>query len=116
MFFDASCGPCTFWARLTAGLSRSGLRIYALDGPQADRDLRSISSELRFGYFHITESGKIWTGPDAMPAWVGLIGGKRVRAVAERVPPVNRFLRIAYNHVWEYRRTRGCAADSTAHA
>lgn len=113
MFFDASCGPCTFWARLTAGLSRAGVQIYALDDPEADRAFGSMSSETRYRYFHIVELGRTWTGPEAMPAWVGLVGGKGARAVAERAPPVNRFLRLAYNRFWEYRRTRGCAAEGT---
>jgi predicted DCC family thiol-disulfide oxidoreductase YuxK len=116
MFFDSSCGPCTFWARLTAGLSRSGLRVYPLDGPEADRALQSMSSATRYGYFHIVESGRTWTGPDAMPAWVGLVGGNRARLVAERAPPVNRLLRLFYNRMWEYRQSHGCAAEGIPHA
>ncbi|MGC2289970.1 MAG: DCC1-like thiol-disulfide oxidoreductase family protein [Thermoplasmata archaeon] len=115
MFFDANCGPCTFWARLSAGLSRSGLEVYALDGPEADGALRSMTPDRRYGYFHIEESGQMWTGPEAMPAWVGLLGGKGARSVAERAPPVNRFLRFAYNRFWEYRRTRGCATENPLH-
>lgn len=115
MFFDASCGPCTFWARLTAGLSRSGLEVYTLDGPEADRTFPTMAPERRYSYFHIVESGQTWTGPEAMPAWVGLVGGKGARTVAERAPPVNRLLRHAYNRFWEYRRTRGCAAEGVSH-
>jgi predicted DCC family thiol-disulfide oxidoreductase YuxK len=115
MFYDASCGPCTFWARLTAGLSHPQVEVYALDGPEADHAFSAMSPELRYSYFHIVESGRTWTGPDAMPAWVGLIGGKAARVVAEKTPPVNRLLRLAYNRFWEYRRTRGCAAEGTAH-
>jgi predicted DCC family thiol-disulfide oxidoreductase YuxK len=115
MFFDASCGPCTFWAHLTAGLSRSRVQVYALDAPEADRAFGSMSPELRYSYFHIVESDRTWTGPEAMPAWVGLVGGRSARAVAERAPPVNRLLRLAYNRFWEYRRTRGCAAEGTSH-
>jgi len=116
MFFDASCGPCTFWAHLTAGLSHSRLELHPLDGPEADRALQSISSEARYSYFHIVEPGKTWTGADAMPAWVGLVGGKRARSVAERASPVNRLLRLFYNSFWEYRRSRGCGAEGTPHA
>ena len=116
MFFDASCGPCTFFAHLTAGLSRSGIEVYPLDGPEADRALRSMSSETRYSYFHIVEPGKTWTGPDAMPAWVGLIGGNRARFVAENARPVNRLLRRFYHSFWEYRRARGCAAEGTSTA
>jgi len=116
MFFDASCGPCTFWAHLTAGLSPTGLGVFPLDGPEADRALQSMSSETRYGSFHIVESGKTWTGPDVMPVWIGLVGGNRARLVAERARPVNRFLRLFYNTFWEYRRSRGCGAGRTLHA
>ncbi len=111
MFFDAGCGPCTFFAHVTEGLSRSELGVYPLDGPEADRALLSMPPETRYGYFHIVEPGRTWTGPDAMPAWVGLVGGRRARWVAERSRPVNRLLRLFYDRFWEYRRSRGCAAE-----
>jgi len=113
MFFDASCGPCTFFAQLTAGLSRSGLELYPLDGPEADRALHAMPSEARYGSFHIVEAGRTWTGPDAMPAWVGLVGGPRARLMAETAPPVNRLIRRLYHSFWEYRRSRGCSADGS---
>jgi predicted DCC family thiol-disulfide oxidoreductase YuxK len=116
MFFDSSCGPCTFFARITAGLSRSGPEVYPLDGPEADRALQSMSSEARYSSFHIVEPGKTWTGPDAMPAWVGLVAGNRARWVAEKARPVNRLLRRFYDGFWEYRRSRGCAAEGAPHA
>ncbi len=87
--------------------------MHALDGPEADHALRFMLPELRYRYFHIVESGRTWTGPDALPVWVGLLGGKRARTVAEKIPPVNRFLRLTYNRFWEYRQTRGCAAEGT---
>jgi hypothetical protein len=116
MFFDADCGPCTFFARITAGLSHSGVEVYSLDGPEADRALGSMRPDLRYSYFHILEAGRTWTGPDAMPTWVGLMGGRSARAVAERAPPVNRLLRLVYNRFWEHRRTRGCAVEGTSPA
>jgi predicted DCC family thiol-disulfide oxidoreductase YuxK len=115
MFFDASCGPCTFWARFTSGLSRSGVGVYALDGPEADRALPTMAFETRYSYFHIVESGHTWTGPDAMPAWVGLVAGNGARTVAEKAPPVNYLLRAFYRRFWEYRRARGCAAEGASH-
>jgi hypothetical protein len=71
MYFDANCGPCTLFAHLTAGLSRSHLDLYPLDGPEADRALGSMSPETRYGAFHIVEPGNTWTGPDAMPPGSG---------------------------------------------
>jgi predicted DCC family thiol-disulfide oxidoreductase YuxK len=114
MFFDASCGPCTFWARISAGLSRGLLEIHPLDGPEADRALAALSSDLRYGSFHIVEPGGTWSGPDAMPAWIGLMGGRSARRVAERSPPVNRLLRSLYNRFWEYRREKGCASAAAS--
>jgi len=111
MYFDASCGPCTFFAQVTAGLSRSNLGVHPLDSPEADRALRFLSSEARYSYFHIVEPGRVWTGPDAMGAWVGLLAGARARRVAEGARPVNRFLRGFYGMFWEYRRSHGCAAE-----
>jgi hypothetical protein len=112
MFFDAGCGPCTFFARVTVGLSRSRVETHPLDGPDADRALGSMSADLRYGYFHIVEPGMTRTGRDAMPAWVGLIGGPRLQRLAERAPPVNDLLRFAYDRFWGYRRSRGCAAEA----
>jgi predicted DCC family thiol-disulfide oxidoreductase YuxK len=114
MYFDAGCGPCTFWARLTAGITRTPLEVYSLDSPEADRAFSGMSTDRRYGYFHIVEAGTTWTGPEAMPVWVGLVAGRSVRSVAERAPPVNRLLRRVYNRFWEYRRSRGCAAEGTA--
>jgi len=114
LFYDARCGPCSFFARMTAGLSRAPLAVYPLDSPEADRALGSLPTEARYGSFHILEPGRVWTGPDAMPAWAGIIGGDRARRVAERARPVNRLLRRGYALVWEYRRARGCAADRLA--
>lgn len=116
MFFDASCGPCTFWPQLTAGVARSPLELFPLDGPEAKRVLAPLPSEIRNGYFHIVESGKTWTGVDAMPAWVGLVGGRIARRVAEKAGPVNRLLRLFYHRAWEYRRSRGCAAEGSSNA
>jgi hypothetical protein len=116
MFFDAGCGPCTFFAHVTAGLSRSNLEVHPLDGPEADRALQSLTPDTRYRYFHIVEPGRTWTGPDAMPAWVGLIGGKHARLIAEKAPPVSRLLRHLYDGFWEYRQTRGCAAERTRRA
>ena len=114
MFFDADCGPCRFWARLTVGLSRSGLRVFPLDGSEADRALRTMSTGTRYRSFHIVEPGRTWTGPDAMPAWVGLVGGSRARLLAERAPPVKRLLRRFYTTLWAYRQAHGCAAARPA--
>lgn len=116
MYFDAGCGPCTFWAHLTRGLRPGRLDAFALDSPEADHTLVGLPPEIRHDYFHILEGGRLWTGPDAMPVWVGLFWGPSARRIAERVGPLDHSLRFVYNLFWEYRRTRGCAADSISHA
>jgi hypothetical protein len=116
MFFDSGCGPCTFFAQITAAFSRSPVGVHPLDGPDADHALQAMTPQTRFGYFHIVEPGRIWTGPDAMPAWVGLIGGRSARRVVERSAPIDRLLRWIYNDFWEYRRSHGCAAGDTRRA
>lgn len=116
LFFDAHCRPCTFWARLTSGLSRSELAVFPLDSPEADRALGSMTPSRRYAYFHIVEAGKTVTGPDALPVWVGLLGGATARALVEKVPPVDRLLRQTYDRFWEYRRTRGCDTGDARNA
>jgi predicted DCC family thiol-disulfide oxidoreductase YuxK len=112
MFFDAHCGPCTFFARVTAGLSRTTVSVLPLDGPEADRVLGRMPDEVRFRSFHIVENGRTLSGPEAMPAWVGLVGGRSWRRVVERARPVRGLLRSGYLRAWEHRKALGCAAEA----
>lgn len=112
LFVDGQCGPCMFFARVTAGLARVPVAVHTLDGREADRRLAELPEPTRYGYFHLVEHGRIRSGPDAMPAWVGLFGGPTAERVAEHARPVDRLLRSVYNRFWEHRRVRGCAAQS----
>ncbi len=114
LYFDARCGPCTFFARATRGLSRSPLPILPLDGPEADRTLGGMASDLRFGSFHIVEGGRTVSGPGAMPTWIGLIAGRPGLRIAKRTPPVEWLLRSAYLRLWTYRGRHGCSAPPSS--
>jgi len=112
VFFDAGCGPCRFFARVTEALSRSGVATHPLDGPEADLALDGMPLDSRFASFHLVEGGRTLSGADAMPAWVGLVGGPTWRRVAEQVTPVRGLLRSIYLRLWEYRRSHGCVAGT----
>lgn len=110
LFFDARCGPCTFFARVTRGLCRRPIQILPLDGPEADRVLGAMALDVRFGSFHLVTEGETRSGSGAMPLWAGLIAGGSGRRLAERAPPVERALRFAYLRLWRYRNRHGCSS------
>ncbi len=114
LFYDAGCGPCTLWARASAGIAREGVRILALDSREADRALGSMPDTVRFSYFHLARGGRTLTGTDALPLLVGLVAGRTAERVVRRVGFVRRGLDRTYRAFWEYRRTRGCAAGAVA--
>jgi len=109
VFFDAGCGPCTFWARVTRALARSPVSVHPLDGREAERRLRDLAPDQRFGYAHVVEEGRVWTGADLMPAWVGILAGPTARRITERAPPIRWALRATYQRFWTYRRRKGCS-------
>lgn len=112
LFFDSGCGPCTFWARATRGVARSRLTIHSLEGAEADRALRQLAPEQRFGYAHLVEGGRTRTGAELMPVWVGLIAGSSARTLAERAPPIRWALRAAYERLWRHRQRSGCGSTA----
>jgi hypothetical protein len=114
LFYDSTCGPCTFFASVFQGVSRTQLAIEPLDSPDADQALGLMEEEERFGAFHFMVHGSTFTGPEAMTPLVETTFGQTVGRIARDCGPVRGGLRRTYLWFWEYRRTRGCAADRSA--
>ena len=112
LFYDDSCGPCRLLAHAAEGVSRHHVVATPLTAPSADRALGGLPSERRFGYAHLATGDALLSGGALTTPLVGATLGPRVEALVRRIPPVERSIRWAYEHLWEYRRTRGCAARS----
>jgi predicted DCC family thiol-disulfide oxidoreductase YuxK len=110
LYYDGRCGPCTWFARVSAATSRGRIRIDPLDGPSAERDLRALPDARRFGFFHIVRSGRVYTGPEALPVLIELTAGRTAGRVVHGAPFVRAGLEWVYQRFWDYRRTKGCAA------
>jgi hypothetical protein len=111
LYYDAGCGPCTFFARAATWASHRQLVSIPLDAPTADLDLSRLSESVRFGYAHLADDTGLRSGADIMNPLVRLtVGGVGARVI-RAVSPVDRSLRWAYQRFWNYRRMKGCAAE-----
>ena len=113
LYYDDSCGPCRFLARAAETVSRQRVVATPLEDRAADRDLRQLSAEARFGYAHLAGRGELRTGEELVVPLVGLALGPTWERVVRRVGPVDRALRWGYVRLWQYRRTKGCVAASS---
>jgi predicted DCC family thiol-disulfide oxidoreductase YuxK len=111
LFYDARCGSCSFFARVVERWSRSRIRALPYDGEEARRALGDLPEEERFASAHLVDGRGRRSGPAILAPIVGWTLGATGERVAERAPPVRRGLRWIYLGAWNYRRTRGCAAD-----
>jgi hypothetical protein len=116
LFYDRGCGPCTWFAHASRGLGGSRIRIAPLDGELADRELREMTEEVRYGAFQIAAEGQIYTGEAALPVWIGLVAGRTAEQVVDRVGVLRSAIARVYRSFWEYRRTRGCSAADASPA
>jgi predicted DCC family thiol-disulfide oxidoreductase YuxK len=116
LFYDRGCGPCTWFARVSASVSRSPLRIESLDSPLADVVLGAMDSARRFDSFHLQDGSHVYSGADAFAPLVGLVGGPVAERTVRGVPPVRHLIQRVYTAFWEYRRARGCAAGERRYA
>jgi predicted DCC family thiol-disulfide oxidoreductase YuxK len=67
VFYDGKCKVCRLTIRLVlAADTRRRLRSAALDSPDADRHLRRLSKEDRYGSFHLYSDGQVLSGSDAI--------------------------------------------------
>lgn len=112
LFYDDGCGPCTVFARASRGLARRRVEIRPLADPGSDRYLGSLSTEQRFGSFHLSSRGRLESGTAALPEWVGLFAGACGERAVRGVPPIRSGVERVYRLLWNHRRTHGCAAPA----
>jgi hypothetical protein len=113
LFYDDSCGPCRLLARAAERASRHRLEAIPLDSPAADATLRGLPPETRYAYAHLETGRDLRTGADLATPLFGLSFGPTWERVVRRVPYLERSLTRAYARLWNYRRTRGCAAGAS---
>ena len=112
LYFDARCGPCTLFARVSRVASRGRIEVRPLSGADADRELATLPPAERYGAFHLVGLGRTTTGEAAVVPLVGLALGAPAERVARGAPPVRRGLEWTYRRFWSYRRAHGCASGA----
>lgn len=116
LFYDHDCGPCRLFAQVCQWASRSRVAALPYDGDEAHRELADLSEEERFAYAHLLRGPERRSGEAIMTPLVGLTFGPAGETVVSRVRPLDRGLRWMYGRFWDYRRTRGCAAQRSTRA
>lgn len=114
LYYDASCGPCSWFARLVEWASRRRLRRSPLTSDRAEIDLAGLSESDRFGYAHLVRGARLESGSTILPGLVDLTFGSAAGRVVRAVPPIDLGMRWLYDRFWEHRRTKGCAAPNLA--
>jgi hypothetical protein len=112
LFYDDSCGPCRFFAEVTAGVSRHRVTAIPLEAPAATAALGDLPSETRYGYAHLVTEGARRTGEEITVPLVGLTVGRTGARVVRGVPFLERALRRMYLRAWQRRRARGCGTPA----
>jgi predicted DCC family thiol-disulfide oxidoreductase YuxK len=112
MFYDAGCGPCTFFARVSQVSGHHRISIYPLAGVEADRVLTGMPEQRRYDSFHLSLNGSVLSATEALPALVGLVAGEAAERTYRAVSPVRRLGERVYWSFWRARRTKGCAAGT----
>jgi len=112
LYYDASCGPCTFFARVCAWAGRSRVEIAPLGGDEAGRALSDLDESNRFRYAHLVRGDVRWSGRAIMAPLVGATLGSTAERAVAGAPPVAHLLERLYDRFWRYRAARGCASPS----
>ena len=87
LYYDAHCGPCTFFARTFRGLSRHRLEIRPLDGPESNEALSDMERERRFACAHlVVPDGRRSGAAILVPLMEGVLGSPD-RRFSEEFPP-----------------------------
>jgi len=111
--YDSGCGPCTRF-RDVIGLLDAGRRMHYIPLEQADREglLVPVPPPKRFASFHlIAPSGRVWSGPSALPILISLLPGGRVPSIVVRANPlVSRWTTFVYTVLSRLHGAGACAA------
>lgn len=101
LFYDGACPVCRLTARLAvAADTERRLRTATLDSPDADRHLGGLSTEERFGSFHLVVDGRLVSGGEAVgPALEVLRPVRPVGRLIRRSPAARRAAARAYEFV-----------------
>ena len=115
--YDSGCGPCTRF-REAIGLLDTGRRMRYLSLERADGEglLGPILPAKRFASFHlIAPTGRVWSGPDALPILISLLPGGRVPSVVARSNPlVSRWTKFVYSVLSRLHGAGACEARRRA--
>ncbi|HTP56568.1 MAG TPA: hypothetical protein VML53_07935 [Thermoplasmata archaeon] len=111
LYYDRSCGPCTFLAEAVAGAGHGRVESIPLDDPRAAADLADLPPEARFASAHVVRRGDRRSGAAIVDPILGFTFGTRAEQVVARFPTLDRPLRWLYDRFWEHRQRHGCGAE-----
>jgi hypothetical protein len=114
LYYDAGCGPCSFFARAAVGTSRGRLLSVPLADRAADSDLGVLSEETRYDSAHFVDYRGLRSGSEILGPLIGVAAGEAAERVVLAVPPIRHSLAWLYDQFWEYRRVKGCVAPTGA--
>ncbi|MFY9716454.1 MAG: hypothetical protein WAK40_00750 [Thermoplasmata archaeon] len=115
LYYDRSCGPCTFLAGAVQGLSHGRVVSAPLDGERSEEDLGDLSAGERYGSAHVVVVGAPRrTGAEIVGPLVGLALGPTADRLFERLPVLDRPFRGLYRLFWDDRRRSGGRASPPA--
>jgi hypothetical protein len=115
LYYDRSCGPCTFLAETVEGLSHGRVDSVPLDGSGSDVDLGDLTESQRYGSAHVVVAGAPRsTGSEIVVPLVGLTFGPALARLFDRHPTLDRPLRWLYRRFWEHRQRHGCVTSPPA--
>jgi len=110
LYYDPSCGPCTFLADSVRGLSDGRVESVPFNEPAAEADLGALAPTERYGSAHLVEDGRPRrSGPAIAAPLARLALGPTAGALLDRLPVLRRPLEWTYGRFWSHRQRHGCA-------
>ena len=111
LYYDRSCGPCTFLAETVAGVGHGRVESIPLDDPRAAVDLVDLPPERRFASAHVVQEGNRRSGAAIVDPILGFTLGARAEQVVVRFPTLDRPFRWLNERFWEHRQRHGCGTE-----
>lgn len=116
LFYDAGCGPCSFFAHVSRSAAHRKIAIFPLTGPEGDRWLGEMPEDRRYDSFHLAIGGRLLSAADALPSLVGLVAGRAAERTYRAATPIRRAGDRLYWRFWRARRAGRCAAGDQPRA